>query len=88
MKLICLILLGALYYCIVFFLLRILPDKLTRIVSLVICFVVFLFVMYLGFYWIYKLGQFWNMEAQNKIILGIACILVFITSFIYDRRKK
>ena len=88
MKLVFLILLCIVFCSIEFFLFVILPPKQNRIFISISLFLLFLLVLFVGIFGIYKLGKIWNMESYVKIFLGICCVFLIFSSFIYDHIKK
>ena len=88
MKLVFLILLCVLFYLLEFFLFLILPNKTNRIFISVSLFLLFLLVLFGGVIGIYKLGKFWNMENLTRVFMGVCCVLLIFTTFIYNHIKK
>ena len=88
MKLIFLILLCIVFCSLVFFLFVVLPPKTNSIFISISLFLLFLLVFSVGILGIYKLGKIWNMKSLTKVFLGICCVLLIFSSFIYDHIKK
>ena len=88
MKLVFLILLCIVFCSLEFFLFVVLPPKTNSIFISISLFLLFLLAFFVGILGIYKLGKIWNMESLTKVFLGICCVLLIFSSFIYDHIKK
>ena len=79
---------GVLFGVAEFFILNILPNKSSKTIWIILCFVLFVASLLLGAFAIYELGVYWNLKQQTKIILRVCLGLVVLSSIIYSNIQK
>ena len=85
MRLIVLILLGALLWFVASFFFVFLVKKIDKKPIYTLTFIGAVIILLGGIFGIYKLGEYWEMTMAAKIVLGLSAMGVLVASMVNDR---